>query len=64
MGADTYEYILAVLGAYFLLFHLTCWFRALNLGPRPIPNDYAWATTQVCPILGFWRKPGIEIQLK
>ena len=37
--------------------------RALYFGSRPIPVAQLQSIVEVCPILSFWRKAGVEIEL-
>ena len=53
--------ILAVRGIYYP-FYLTNGFRNANVRPSPIPDTWLWSTLEVCPILSFWHKAGVEIQ--
>ena len=36
--------------------------QAFGFGSRPTPKAQQYSTVQVCPILSFWRKSGVEIQ--
>ena len=36
--------------------------RALQFGPRPLPNVQLCSTVEVFQFLGLWREAGVEIQ--
>ena len=52
--------LLAVRGIYVLLIDFKNVSRALTSGSRIIPNARLYAVVELCQILSFWQKAGVE----